>query len=88
MTSNNPSLPTAPPTSSLPLSFKGKFTSGLVTLPRQFPLLSEIATKVPNGPPPFTFNVTVAFFCLSIVPIIEDAVNKRPNAAVATGLVL
>ena len=88
ITVNVPSWPTAAPTSSLPSGRRGRSTTGLSTVPRTLPWLSDTASSVPSGPPPLICSVTLAPSSFRALPIMEAAANARPRAAVATGSVL
>ena len=80
-----PLWPTAPPTSSLPSSRRGKSTCGLSAQTFRSPWLAT-ATRVPMGPPPFTVTVTDSLSPFIITPRKAVAVISRPMAAVHTGV--
>ena len=83
-----PLEPTAPLTSSLPLSLSGSSTTGFCTYALTFPMLSETHISAPVGPSPSIFTVIESSLPLSPNPMSEVPIASLPSAAVTTAEVL
>ena len=79
--------PTAPETSSLPILFAGRITSGTIGYPFTCPMESAVTVIPFTGPSPLTCRVSRSS-PFSMEPIMTPAERSLPSAAVITGLVL